>query len=248
VSHSEEASRDRDEWRFSRLRFLRQAGVMGLGAATAGVLPLEAAAAPDASTSGAREGLESLTATQADTVDAIAARLIPTDANGPGASEARVGVYIDRALGGALSFYKQSYDDGLDQVDEYSQRRFGSSFVDLASSEQDAILTSMQSGQAAGFAPDGGSSFFATLLQHAGQGMFGDPHWGGNYNFAGWDLIGYPGVKIFDVAPSEQALNTTLKPQHKSGYSFSLFTQTTKKETQLHPGSSVNDRDASARP
>ena len=51
----------------------------------------------------AREAYETLTATEADTLEAIVARLIPTDANGPGAIEARAAHYIDRALGGALA-------------------------------------------------------------------------------------------------------------------------------------------------
>jgi gluconate 2-dehydrogenase gamma chain len=245
VRNSEDALRDGGgERRFSRLRFLRDAGAVGLVAATAGAIPGVASAGANTAEADNETALESLSASQAATVNAVVARFIPTDANGPGATEGRVGVYIDRALGGALSFYKQTYDNGLDQVDDYAQRRFGATFVDLPGTQQDAILTSMQTGKAAGFEPDGGSSFFALLLQHSSQGMFGDPHWGGNYNFAGWDLIGYPGVKLFDIAPSEQALDTTLKPQHKSGYSFSLFTKTSKKETRLHPlsTSGTNDR------
>ena len=28
---------------------------------------------------------------------------------------------------------------------------------------------------------------------HTLQGTFGDPYYGGNANFVGWDLIGFPG-------------------------------------------------------
>src|SRR4051812_492626 len=41
------------------------------------------------------EALETLTAAEADTLEAIVARLIPTDENGPGATEARAAHYID---------------------------------------------------------------------------------------------------------------------------------------------------------
>jgi gluconate 2-dehydrogenase gamma chain len=233
--------------RISRRGFLRQAGVVGAGAAAAGVIPSAAlAAAGSSEKTEERAGLESLTAAESATLDAILARLIPTDANGPGATEAHVGVYIDRALGGPLSFYKSAYDDGLDQIDEYSSSRFSAPFVQLAPAQQDAILTSMQSGKAAGFGADGGSSFFSTVLQHAQQGMFGDPFWGGNANFVGWDLIGYPGVKITGIQPSEQAVDTTLKFQHKSGYSFDLFKKTTKKETRLRPLTSPNSQRGAA--
>ena len=51
----------------------------------------------------AREAFETLTATEADLLEAIVARLIPSDALGPGAREARAAHYIDRALGGALA-------------------------------------------------------------------------------------------------------------------------------------------------
>src|SRR5579862_3856921 len=51
----------------------------------------------------AREAFENLTAAEADLLEAIVARLIPSDALGPGAKEARAAHYIDRALGGALA-------------------------------------------------------------------------------------------------------------------------------------------------
>src|SRR6266849_4547964 len=48
------------------------------------------------------EALETLTATEADILEAVCARLIPSDENGPGAAEARAAHYIDRALTGPL--------------------------------------------------------------------------------------------------------------------------------------------------
>src|SRR5215470_16444426 len=48
------------------------------------------------------EALETLTAAEADTLEAIVARLIPADESGPGATEARAAHYIDRALAGPL--------------------------------------------------------------------------------------------------------------------------------------------------
>ena len=44
---------------------------------------------------------------EAETLGAIAARLIPTDSSGPGATEARAAQYIDRALGGALASFRE---------------------------------------------------------------------------------------------------------------------------------------------
>jgi hypothetical protein len=68
-----------------------------------------------------REPLESLTTAEADIPDAVVARLIPTDANGPGATEARAAHYIDRALGGALASSRPSYTAGLAALDRYAR-------------------------------------------------------------------------------------------------------------------------------
>src|SRR5262245_47357479 len=65
--------------------------------------------------------LESLTAGEMAILDATVARLIPSDANGPGATEARVTRYIDRALAGALSASRPLYASGLAALDRYAQ-------------------------------------------------------------------------------------------------------------------------------
>src|SRR5437899_862066 len=64
-----------------------------------------------------REPLENLTAAESDILEAVAARLIPSDEHGPGATEARAAHYIDRALGGALAPSRQPYTAGLAALD-----------------------------------------------------------------------------------------------------------------------------------
>ena len=49
------------------------------------------------------------------------------------------------------------------------------------------------------------------------EGMFSDPYYGGNKNFAGWDLIRYPGPRTA-VAAENQALNADVKPYRMSAY------------------------------
>ncbi|MBI3264128.1 MAG: gluconate 2-dehydrogenase subunit 3 family protein, partial [Acidobacteria bacterium] len=49
-------------------------------------------------------------------------RLIPTDAGGPGASEAGAVRYIDRALAGALVGSREAYRTGLAALDRYAGR------------------------------------------------------------------------------------------------------------------------------
>jgi hypothetical protein len=45
--------------------------------------------------------------------------------------------------------------------------------------------------------------------------MFGDPMYGGNTGFSGWDLIQYPGLKL-TWAPEEQEIGTVVTPAHRS--------------------------------
>src|SRR5438552_7713808 len=138
----------------SRRELLKRAGMLG---AVAAARPAAAAVSPSASplpvaaAAAAREPLETLTAAEADILDAVVARLIPTDANGPGATEARAAHYIDRALGGALSSSRQTYTSGLAALDRYSRSSRGKPFTELSATDQDSVLTDVETGAAAGF-------------------------------------------------------------------------------------------------
>jgi gluconate 2-dehydrogenase gamma chain len=169
--------------------------------------------------------LESLSANEMALLNAVAARLIPNDPNGPGAVEAGATRYIDRALAGALSPSRQAYASGLAALDAYAQSSRGKPFRDLSPTDQDSVLIDVETGAATGFT---GSSaqFFAMVLGHTHQGMFGDPYYGGNKDFAGWDLVGYPGVRTM-VTPTEQKNleSHQLKPNHKSAYDYDAFTK-----------------------
>ena len=83
------------------------------------------------------EALETLTAAEAETLEAIVARLIPTDENGPGATEARAAHYIDRALSGPLRTSRASYAASLAAIDVYAQAKKGAPFAQLAAPDQD---------------------------------------------------------------------------------------------------------------
>ena len=171
----------------------------------------------------APEALETLTAAESSTLDAMVARLIPTDSNGPGAAEARAGHYIDRALGGALASSREVYRAGLAALDRYTRASKGAPFQQLSSQDQDAVLTDMERDVATGFTPDS-STFFDLLRAHTIQGTFCDPYYGGNANFAGWDLIGYPGVRL-SVMPDQQRLDARLAPTHRSAYDYTMFSK-----------------------
>src|SRR5207237_2899803 len=125
-------------------------------------------------------------------LEAIVERLIPTDASGPGAKEARAAHYIDRALGGALAGSREAYRAGLAALDRYSRSSRGAAFVELSPTDQDSVLIDIETGAPTAGSGFTGSSaaFFSMVRSHTIQGTFCDPYYGGNANFVGWDLIG----------------------------------------------------------
>ena len=202
---------------------------LGLAGAAAAVSPIPVARSGTASTSPAGaapvrigEALETLTAAEADVLEAIVARLIPTDENGPGAAEARAAHYIDRALAGPLASSRAAYALGLAGVDGYAKASKGAPYAELSSADQDAVLLDMEKNIATGFEPNS-SVFFEMVRTHTIQGTFGDPYYGGNANFVGWDLIGYPGIRMA-VSEDEQRMKVRPTAIRKSAYDDEMFT------------------------
>jgi gluconate 2-dehydrogenase gamma chain len=161
-----------------------------------------------------------LTTAEAETLRAIAARLIPTDGNGPGATEAHAAQYIDRALGGTLASFRETYRAGLGTIDRYAQSTRGNSFARLSPADQDQFLRDMERNAVTGFSDS--AALFNVLLSHTIHGTFCDPFYGGNANFTGWDLINYPGVRLA-VTAGEQGLNADPPPTHMSAYEYRMF-------------------------
>jgi gluconate 2-dehydrogenase gamma chain len=188
------------------------------GVGLAAAAPLAAQAAPPPTP--ARETLESLTAAEASTLEAITGRLIPSDAGGPGAVEARAARYIDRALAGPLAASREAYRAGLSAIDAFSRETRGAPFAGLPPAQQDAILTAVEKGQVPGFANS--PAFFALVRGHTLQGTFSDPYYGGNADFVGWDLIGYPGVRM-GVGPELQKMGLRPAGNHVSAYDLSTM-------------------------
>jgi gluconate 2-dehydrogenase gamma chain len=155
--------------------------------------------------------IQTLTAAELATLTAVCARIIPTDENGPGATEARAAQYIDRALGGWLAPARDAYTAGLAVIEDAATTRSGRRFVELPAGDQDAVLTAIQQ-----------TPFFALVRTHTIQGTFCDPAYGGNANFAGWDLIGYPGVRLA-VTADDQRMASPPKPVRRSAYDYAMF-------------------------
>ena len=226
------SSDDHDDGRvFSRRVLLTRAALFSAGAIVPAEMlvrrvPGQAAAGGTAAgqaPAAAREPLDTLTAAEAATLEAIAARLIPTDGTGPGAAEARAARYIDRALGGALADWREAYRTGLAALDAYARASKGAPFAQLSAANQDAILLDVEGNIPAGFTPDA-ATFFNLVRTHTIQGTFGDPYYGGNANFAGWDLIGYPGVRLA-VAPDDQRMDRRPARVRRSAYDHAMFSK-----------------------
>ena len=224
----------------SRRQLLKRAGLVGAAAIATPIgtlVPSPSVAQSPAQAQGAigrGQALETLTAAEAETLEVITARLIPSDANGPGALEAQAARYIDRALGGALASSQDAYRSGLAAVDAYARTTKGAAFARLSAADQDAVLRAMEANVASGFVPDA-STFFNLVRAHTIQGTFCDPYYGGNADFVGWDLIGYPGVRLA-VTPNEQRLDPRLTPTHRSAYEHAMFSRKRPARASLEDG------------
>jgi gluconate 2-dehydrogenase gamma chain len=134
-------------------------------------------------------GCKFFTITQAALLESIAEQIVPADA-APGAKAAGVIFYIDGVLAGPYGkFYRSRYEEGLPMIDAVSQKRFGNTFMSLASEQQSEILKALQS-------PDTGEAeheFLGLLLRHIMEGYYGDPEHGGNRDGASWKMIGFEG-------------------------------------------------------
>jgi gluconate 2-dehydrogenase gamma chain len=118
---------------------------------------------------------------QAAEVEAITAQIIPTDST-PGAREAHCVYFIDRALSTFDQTKKQAYVDGLESLQTKTRELYpgASTFSSLTSEQQIKTLTAIEK-----------TPFFEMVRQHTILGFLSRPEHGGNYNKAGWKLIGY---------------------------------------------------------
>jgi gluconate 2-dehydrogenase gamma chain len=206
----------------SRRDFLKTA-VAGAGAvATAGVAPPAAAQnAPMQMDHGAGLGAF-FNLEESATIAAFTERLMPDAPGKPGAREAGVLNYIDLALAGAYSDMQEFYRHGLTQLDAYARKTHNAAFTRLSAAQQDEIITALEANKADGFTWPTARDFFNTLRTHTMEGMFADPIYGGNKDFAGWRLVGFPGAQ-----PQFTQSEMQSKAAYKGGTMIGL--QTTRK-------------------
>jgi gluconate 2-dehydrogenase gamma chain len=134
-------------------------------------------------------------------VEAITARIIPGRPGRPGrparpgALEAHCVNFIDKALAHEDARAEPVYQVGLAGVAAVCAERHGKAFEELTDAQKDATLRDLEDGKARGW-PDGPVAspvFFAAIRAHTVIGFLADPKYGGNRDYAGWRLTGYPG-------------------------------------------------------
>lgn len=139
------------------------------------------------------QSLMFLTREEAQTIEAMTARIIPGTPENPGAREVRAVIFIDRTIAGYASHLQVFYRRGIAALDTLCMERHGAAFHDLGASEQDAVLRSIE-GTTEGEQPSRMAQFFEVVREHTLEGTFCDPRYGGNHNAVGWRMIGFPGA------------------------------------------------------
>ncbi len=208
----------------SRREMLKRVVVAGAAASLPGSATAVAAVQPPA------DSFETLAAGEGATLQAVVARLIPSDERGPGALEAGAATYIDRALGGPLAGSREAYRAGLAALDRYARSAKGQRFAALDAADQDLLLRNVEAAAAPEFGP-GAPGFFNLLLTHTIQGTFSDPAHGGNVDFIGWRMIGYPGVRTL-VTPDLQRIDRAPPSRQVSAYDFPAFSAARERRTR----------------
>ena len=130
-------------------------------------------------------------------VDAVTARIIPTDET-PGAREAGVVYFIDRALTTFASEDRKLYAEGMGELQSRAREMFPSveRFSAATAEQQDEILRSLDKSAVSNNQPFRprplAQNFFETLRQHTIAGFLIDPDSDlrGNRGGVGWQVIG----------------------------------------------------------
>lgn len=121
-----------------------------------------------------------LTEVEANELDAIAARIMPTDET-PGAREAGVVYFIDTVLGNDRDQELAMVRNGLTDLQEQVRRDQGVDyFFELSEDTQDGVLRNIED-----------STFFGAMKFLTVAGMFSLPEYGGNQNRVGYQVIGF---------------------------------------------------------
>jgi gluconate 2-dehydrogenase gamma chain len=143
--------------------------------------------AAHAATSVAPTSFEFLSAAEAADVDAMTAQVLPSGKT-PGAREAHAVHFIDRALATFFADRAPVFRAGLGEVARTFRARYPAtpSFAQASEGDQHAFLTSIEL-----------SAFFESLRMLTILGTFSASRYGGNFEGAGWKLLGFEDQHVF---------------------------------------------------
>ena len=121
-------------------------------------------------------------------IAAIAAQILPSD-DGPGAAEAGVIYFIDRALTSFDKDKQEVYRTGLREIENVRKKMFPSavSIASLSNQQQIEFIRSIEK-----------SDFFEVIRVHSLLGFLGNPSFGGNRGKVGWKYIGFQDRMAFE--------------------------------------------------
>lgn len=125
--------------------------------------------------------LQFFSAEQAVEIEAVTAQIIPTD-DTPGAREAQVVHFVDRALVTFDRDKQPAYTQGLKDLENKTKSLFpqADKFSSLSQAQQVQLLEAIEK-----------TEFFELLRVHTIMGFLAQPDYGGNYQQVGWKLIGF---------------------------------------------------------
>jgi Gluconate 2-dehydrogenase subunit 3 len=160
--------------------------------------------AHDAAKAATPPKFEFFTPEEAVEVEAITARIIPTDET-PGAREAGVVYFIDRALTTFAADDQKTYRAGLPELQARVKEMFPSAlkFSGLIAEQQDTVLQSFDENapitRRAFRARSAAQNLFESVRVRTIQGFLIDPEFGGNHDGVGWKLIGREREHVFQA-------------------------------------------------
>ena len=164
----------------SRREFVAQSASMLSGAWLFMQMPmLESLSARARIAEANAEPFEFLTPAESRTMAAFAAQILPTDST-PGATEAGVTYFADKALGSFAGVIAASVRSGLKRLDDDARKenRAVQSFADLTSAQQIKIMKKHED-----------TEFFGDLRFLTLAGVFADASYGGNRNGVGYQIM-----------------------------------------------------------
>jgi len=135
--------------------------------------------------SGERQQFVNLTAGEAADIEAFASQIIPSDGT-PGAKEAGVVFFVERALGSFANDQKEPLKSAVAAMNSAVAKRWPgvTQFSKLTNAQQQELMTSMEKDKELGkpFNALRGATIIAT---------FSAPSRGGNRNKVGWKILGF---------------------------------------------------------